>query len=178
MNFGKYVSNFQAFDIRGQSLKAYKIDENCWKIVGTGKSIHIKYDIDDGWEKFDFEGIRPYRSAESHFDSSVIILNTNSIFGYFRNYSNIPFRIKIARPEKLFAATRLSRVRHTQNEDEYFAGNYRKLVDNPIMYALPDTASIALPNISVDVACYSTTHKKIANELAKYISPLLKNQTE
>lgn len=33
------------------------------------------------YDKFDFEGIRPYRSAESHFDSAVIIVNPGTVFG-------------------------------------------------------------------------------------------------
>jgi predicted metalloprotease with PDZ domain len=178
LNFGKYLSNFQAFNKYGQPLEVKKIDENSWKVIWARKLTTIRYIIDDGWEKFDFEGIRPYRSAESHFDSAVMILNTHSIFGYFDNNKNIPFRIKIKKPVELYAATGLHQIVRSRNEDEFLADNYRILADNPIMYSSPDTTSINLPNISVNVACYSSSGKKIANELANYILPLLKNQAE
>lgn len=178
LNFGKYVNNFQAFNKNGKPLEVKKIDENTWEVIGAQKLTKIRYAIDDGWEKFDFEGIRPYRAAESHFDSSVMILNTHSLFGYFDNIKNIPFKIKIKKPGNLYAATSLHPIVRSRNEDEFLAENYRILVDSPIMYSLPDTTSIYLPNISVNVACYSNSGRKIANELADYIDPLLKNQSE
>jgi predicted metalloprotease with PDZ domain len=46
------------------------------------------------------------------------------------------------------------------------------------MYSQPDTVTIKLPNILVNVACFSNSKEKIANELADYIAPLVKNQTE
>lgn len=66
----------------------------------------------------------------------------------------------------------------TKNEDEYVASDYRALVDHPIMYAPPDTVSIQLPGISIEVACFSSSNQKIADSLAEYIKPLVKNQIE
>jgi hypothetical protein len=48
------------------------------------------------------------------------------------------------------------------------------LVDHPIMYAPPDTVSIQLPGISIEVACFSSSNQKIADSLAEYIKPLVK----
>ena len=86
--------------------------------------------------------------------------------------------IIIEKPAELYAATGLHQIVRSQEEDEFLAENYRILADNPIMYSSPDTISINLPDISVHVACFSSSSKKIAHELANYISPLLKNQTE
>ena len=178
LNYGKFVSNFRAIDKNEQSLKVNQIDENCWEIIGTKELSNIKYVVDDGWKDFNFEGIRPYRSAENHFDSSIVILNANSTFGYFYHQENIPFRININKPTDFYGATSLPKTNSSKNEDEFLAENYRTLVDNPIMYSHPDTASINLPNISVNVACFSSSKEKIAKELTEYIAPLVKNQTE
>jgi predicted metalloprotease with PDZ domain len=178
INYGKFVSDFQAIDKNGQILKVNRIDENSWEIIGIKDLANIKYAVNDGWEKFDFEGIRPYRSAENHFDSSVVILNANATFGYFYHQENIPFRINIIKPEDFYSATNLLKSNSSKNEDEFLAENYRTLVDNPIMYSRPDTASIRLTNISVNVACFSSSKEKIAKELTKYITPLVNNQTK
>lgn len=178
LDYGKFINNFKAIDKKGQDLKINRIDNNCWEIIGTKNLSTIKYAVNDGWEKFDFEGIRPYRSSESHFDSSVVILNANTVFGYFSHQENLPFKINIKKPENLYGATSLSKIKSSKNEDKFLALNYRTLVDNPIMYSYPDTASIKLPDISVNVACFSSSRKKIANELANFIMPLVKNQTE
>lgn len=178
LDYGKFVDNFKAIDKKGQNLKINRIDNNCWEIIGAKKLSNIKYSVNDGWEKFDFEGIRPYRSSESHFDSSVVILNANSVFGYFLHQENIPFKINIEKAENLFGATSLTRIKFSKNEDVFIAQNYRSLVDNPIMYSCPDTATINLPNIIVNVTCFSNSNERIANEIAKYVTPLVKNQTE
>lgn len=178
LNYGKFVSHFQAIDKKGKYLKVNQIDVNCWKIIGTKELAAIKYAVDDGWEKFDFEGIRPYRSAENHFDSSVVILNANSTFGYFYHQENIPFRININKSEDLYGATSLPKTKISKNEDEFIVENYRILVDNPIMYSHPDTASISLPNILVNIACFSSSKEKISKELTEYITPLVKNQAK
>lgn len=178
LDYGKFISNFKAIDKKGQDLKINRIDNNCWEIIGTRNLSNIKYAVNDSWEKFDFEGIRPYRSSENHFDSSVVILNANAVFGYFSHQENLPFKINIKRSESLYGATSLSKIISSKNEDVFLAQNYRTLVDNPIMYSHPDTASIKLPNISVNVACFSSSKEKIANRIAEYIAPLVKNQTE
>ncbi|QNF33355.1 peptidase M61 [Adhaeribacter swui] len=178
LDYGKFINNFKAIDKNGQDLRVNQVDTNCWEIIGTKNSATIKYTVNDGWENFDFQGIRPYRSSESHFDSSVVVLNANAVFGYFSQHQNLPFRVSMKKPESLYGAASLTKTRSAKKEDEYMAQNYRTLVDNPIMYAQPDTATIKLPNISVNVACYSNSKEKIAQELAQYIAPLVKNQTE
>lgn len=178
LNYGKFIRDFKAVDKKGELLHVMQKDENCREITGTNDLAVISYAVTGGWEKFDFEGIRPYRSSESHFDSSVVILNANSVFGYFSHQENIPFRINIKKPEEFYGATSLPRVRSSKTEDRFTAENYRILVDNPIMYSCPDTASIRLPEISVQIACFSGSKEKIAGELTEFIGPLLKNQTD
>jgi predicted metalloprotease with PDZ domain len=178
LNFGKYLIDFQAFDKKGKSLNVKKSDENSWRIIGSKNLKSICYNINDGWEKFDFQDLRPYRSSESHFDSSVIVLNPGSVFGYFGNNKDLPFQINIKKPAGFYAATSLQNTKSSEYNDLFTTENYRLLADNPLLYSLPDTASIRLPHISVKIACYSTSGAKIAGELSKYIAPLVKNQTE
>lgn len=178
LNFGKFVTNFSAINKKGQKLNLNRIDSNCWEIIGAKDLSRIKYTVNDGWSQFDFGGIRPYRSAESHFDSLVVILNANAVFGYFSKQENFPFKIHIKRPENFYGATSLPKELCSKNEDVFLAQDYRTLVDNPIMYSCADTVSIRFPNIYINLACFSSSKEKIANKIAECIAPLVENQIE
>jgi len=177
-NFGKFVNDFKAFNKENELLEIVQLNTNCWQIVNAKQLDKIEYTVSQGWEEFNFEDLRPYRSAESHFRDNVFILNPNSIFGYFKNQEDVPYRIAIKKDESLYGSSSLEKHSVSKSEDEFIARNYRYLVDNPVMYAPADTASIELPNISVNIASYSSTGQKIADSLALSIAPLLKNQTE
>ena len=98
LNYGRFIDDLEAFDKKGRSLKVHRTDSNCWKINDAKNVATVKYKVNDGWESFDFQGIRPYRSSESHFDSSVVILNANAVFGYFLRHEHLPFRISVKKP--------------------------------------------------------------------------------
>lgn len=178
LDYGKFISKFKAIDKKGQSLKINRVDTNCWQIIGSQNLTTIAYVVNDGWETFDFEGIRPYRSSETHFDDSVVIMNANAVFGYFLHQEHLPFKIHVKKSERVYGATSLPKVTSSITEDVFLAPNYRALVDSPIMYSQPDTASIKLPNMSIEIACFSNSNKKIAKDIAQYIAPLIKNQTK
>ena len=177
-NFGKFVNDFKAFNADGEYLDVKKIDVNCWQIPNAKELDKITYRASQGWNNFDFEDSRPYRAAESTFNKNVFILNTNSIFGYFKNQEDLPYQIVVKKNENFYGASSLEKQGISKNLDEFKAKDYRYLVDNPIMYSTPDTTSITLPNIRVHIASYSSSGKKIADSLARSIAPLLKNQTE
>jgi predicted metalloprotease with PDZ domain len=177
-NFGKFITDFKAFNAKGERLEVSQLNINCWRIIKAGDLDKIEYKAVEGWSDFDFEDPRPYRSAESHFRESVYILNPNSIFGYFRNQEDLPYHITVTKNPTLYGSSSLEKRSISGHQDEFNARDYRYLVDNPIMYALPDTASVKLPNIHVRIASYSSTGKKIADSLALSIAPLLRNQSE
>jgi predicted metalloprotease with PDZ domain len=177
-NFGKFVKDFKAYDAKGELMEVNPLNTNCWQIVKADELDRIEYAAVQGWNNFDFEDIRPYRSAESHFGDSVFILNPNSIFGYFKDQEEFPYSIVVKKNERLYGSSSLEKLSISGNKDEFKAENYRYLVDGPMMYAPADTTSIELPNITVSIASYSSTGKKIADSLAVSIAPLLKNQSE
>ena len=177
-NFGKFITDFKAFNVQGELLEVNQMNINCWQILKAEDLDRIAYKAIEGWNNFDFEDPRPYRSAESHFNESAFILNPNSIFGYFKDQEDLPYHIVVKKNPNLHGSGSLEKRIISGYQDEFNARDYRNLVDNPIMYALPDTSSVKLPNIDVRIASYSSTGKKIADSLALSIAPLLKNQSE
>lgn len=177
-NFGKFVSNMQAFDKENQPLQVLRLNENSWAIANSKTLEHLSYNIDDGWEEFDFEDLRPYRSAESSFSENAFVLSTPSIFGYFKNHKEDSIQVSITKPSLFYGASSLIKENVSDTLDVYQAKNYNYLVDNPILYSVPDTTRIILPNINVEIACFSTSNNKISKEVATHIKPLLENQTK
>lgn len=176
MNFGQYISAFEVTDKKGNKLPVQQTDLNSWKISGAKRIARVSYLVDDAWEAFDDqleEGF--YRSAASSFSDSSLVITPNSLFGYFRGYTNLPVELSIRKKINLYPATSLTKC-VKPNRDFFTAKNYHQLVDNPILYAQPDTAHINLSHISVEVACYSNSGKPIAKAVAEYIHPLLISQ--
>ena len=176
-NFGEFVHDFKAFTSEGERLEVKKFNTNCWQLFNAKSLAKIEYNVSQGWDNFNFEDLRPYRSAESYFNEDIFILNSNGIFGYFEKLEKVPYHITILKREDFYGASSLEKRSISKNQDEFKAKNYRYLVDNPLMYSKPDTTSIELSNISVLIAGYSSSGKKIADSLAISIAPLLKNQT-
>ncbi|TSJ46571.1 hypothetical protein [Fluviicola chungangensis] len=178
MNFGQYISTLEVFDKKGKKLKTAQTDMNSWMIYDAKNIARVSYLADDAWETFDTilkEGF--FRSAASSFSDSAFVITPNSLFGYFRGHLHHPIEISIRKGMELYPATSLKKTLKL-NQDVFFAKDYHQLVDNPILYALPDTTMIKLPGISVEVACYSTSGKSISKDIAEYIRPLLINQSK
>lgn len=176
MNFGKNISDFSAYDKENKTLQVNRLDTNQWLIKNPQALKKIIYEVNDGWEEFDTANITFYRSAESSFDKSCFTINNNSLFGYFENYRNVPFKIQFKKPAAFFGSTSLYKKASMQNVDYYEAESYAKLVDNPILYCVPDTTYIDLDGVKVCVAAFSSSNKKISDQLATYIKPLLQKQ--
>ncbi len=178
MNFGQYISTFEVFDKKGKKLKTEQKDQNSWKIYHAAEIAQVSYLVDDAWEAFDENMIDGfYRSAASSFSDSSFVLTPNSLFGYFRGHMDHPIEVSIRKGMNLYPATSLKKTQKL-NQDLFSAKNYHQLVDNPIIYAIPDTTLIKLPGISVEVACFSTSGKKISKDIAEYIRPLLLAQSK
>jgi len=178
MNFGQYISSFEVFDKKGKKLKTEHPDMNSWKVFDAKRIARVSYLVDDAWEAFDDKMITGfYRSAASSFSDSSFVITPNSLFGYFRGHINHPIEVNIRKGINLYPATSLKKT-VKPNQDVFVAENYHQLVDNPILYALPDTTIMNLPGISVEVACYSTSGKHISKDIAEYIRPLLISQAK
>ncbi len=179
MDFGQYINTITVKNRNGKEMETNRIDQNCWEINNANQIATIEYMVDDTWEEFDFEMKRGfYKSAASTFQEDVFLINPNCLFGYFRGLDHFPIELAINKATPFYGATSLEKISSTATQDKYLVSDYHQLVDNPILYAAPDTALIQLDNIDVEVACYSSSKQLIAREIANYIKPLLINQTK
>lgn len=178
MNFGRNLENIQAFDKNGAALIVEQLDTNNWKILDAKKLAKMTYEVNDDWEAFDFNFINGmYRSAGSTFqDKEAFVVNNNCLFGYFQGLKELPFELTFEQPDSFYGATSLARKAEKGNKVTFRAAHYRELVDNPILFAQPDTASLMIGDVPVMVAIHSKSGQQLADTIADYIQPLLENQ--
>lgn len=177
MDHGRLVGGIGAFDPNGEPIPIARSDVNRWTIPEARALHRITYSVDDGWEEFDIRfSMGNYRSSEGTVKPEASVINHNTVIGYFEGYEQLPYTIDLKKPASHYAATSLPRTSEKAEDITFQATSYRHLVDNPMMIAPADTAHIRLNDINVLVACHSTTGQSIAQEVAKYIRPLLADQ--
>ena len=177
MDFGRNIVRFQALS-DGDTLPVERLGINSWKIHNARKLDEIRYEVNDGWEEFGSGTTQGfYKSAESSFTKDrVFVINHNSLFGYFTGGEKWPVYVEFEKPAGLYGATSLVNESKKPDVDEFHAANYRELVDQPILYARPDTARLDIGGIAVTIACYDNSGEKLAADVAGNLRPLLENQ--
>lgn len=170
LNYGRFISDFQAFDANGQPLTVTKKEPNTFIISGKNLS-KISYSVSPSWDTpVDKDPI--FEPAGTNFEKdNCFVLNQGGVFGYLEGAMMLPYEITITHPEKLYGASAMDVSRNNTTTDVWKAPNYVRLVDNPIMYAPLDTAIIKVGNTEVLISCYSTDKNINAKALVPSIQP-------
>lgn len=171
-DFGRFISNLEASDINGKQLSVNRKDINSWTIENASQLHKIVYTVDDTWDtdssNFVFEP-----AGTGFFANQCYMFNNHGVFGFFENMENIPVQLQITHAPKLYAATAAINTSKQPTVDVFDYENYHRLVDSPIMYAVPDTASFYVGNTKVQVALVDEGNKVKASFLAEQIKPVL-----
>ncbi|MBL4649861.1 MAG: peptidase M61 [Aureispira sp.] len=175
-NFGRFVSDFKAFDEEGKELSVEHPDVNTWKIIDAKTAAKITYKVEDTWDTDKSNVI--FEPAGTNIDKDVFVFNNHGIFGYSKKYEKLPYRIEIDRPEGLFGGTGMKRTGGDADTDIFETDSYNSLVDNPIMFSAPDTAMFQVGETSILIHTYSPTGRVKSKDLTADIKPILEAQRE
>ncbi|HUR65250.1 MAG TPA: hypothetical protein VMZ03_02765 [Chitinophagaceae bacterium] len=171
-NYGKYVNNLKAFDKSGKTLPVKKISDNGWRIGNAGKLIKITYNVEDTWDSEIPNKV--YTMCGTNFEvGKNFVINTPGLFGHFEDMKKLPYDISFTKPAGFYAATGLKPVSSNNTSDVFHCVNTDELYDSPIMFSLPDTASVKVGNADVLVAIYSPRKMANAKFLAEHMKKLL-----
>ena len=174
---GRNIDSIWAYDNKGKPLHVDRLDTNGWKIRDAINLHSIRYVLHDDWDDFRAQGHLMYRSPGSMFSAGhMFLINNSTLFGYIDGMTRVPVQVVVDKPDSLYAATSLMRVSETARRVTFSASDYHQLVDNPILFAVADTAHITLGDVDILVACHSTSGQQIAKSIASYITPLLRAQ--
>lgn len=191
-DYGRYVVDLKAFDKKGNELPIEKTDVNSWKIKSAKKLASISYWIDDILDT-EKEGPAIYPMAATNVEEGKnFVLNTSGVFGYLENKKDVGFGFSVIRPKEFYGSTgmiaeevnvplaKLKKEGEPQSGDKlvdrFYAENYDRLIDSPLMYAKADTAVIRVANTEVLIGSYSPGQKISAKEIAATIKDVLTAQ--
>jgi len=172
-DFGRALTDFKAFSNEGIELEVNRIDDNRWSINSADKLASVKYLVDDTFDSMEMREI--FEPGGTNIEKDVnFVINTFGFIGYLETFSKYPFEISVIHPEFLYGASPMKREIISKTEETFFADNYFQMTDSPIMYSVPDTASVMIGNTRVMVSVYSPGEKVNADFVMKIVEPTLK----
>lgn len=171
-NYGKYVQNLKAFNKAGKALPVEKYGDNGWTIKSAAQVYKVTYTVEDTWDATIDNKV--YSMCGTSFEAGKnFILNTPGIFGYFEGMKQLGFNLSFTKPAGFYAATGLVPTLTNSNTDVFTCANADHLYDSPIMYSLPDTATIKVGKTDVLIAVYSPHKMATAKFVAAHMQTLL-----
>ncbi|MUH38120.1 peptidase M61 [Zobellia amurskyensis] len=158
-NYGQYIEGFKALDYEGKELEFSKTDENTWKI-SNGKSLDkVTYLVND---TYDTEGEVKDKvfspSGTNIIAGKTFMLNLHGFVGYFGGLKEVPYELSVSRPDALKPTTSLTLKQlesPVANVDVFTADRYFDVIDNPILYAKPNTETFEINGITVTLSVFS-----------------------
>ena len=174
-DFGRFVSNFKAFDKNNQLIDVVKEGKNTWKIAEGKKLDRVSYVIDDTFDSPEGKKIYPMGGTKIEKDE-VFLLNLHGFVGYFKGGKEWSYRVTIDSPADLVPFSSLESVSHTATQDVFLAGRYFNIVDDPILYTNDDSISFSLEDIEVNLAVYSPTGAHKAADFKETIETMMQAQ--
>lgn len=171
-NFGRFISDFKAFDNAGNELSVSKGDVNTWEISDATKLYKITYKADDTFE--DTTGNPIFEPAGTSIeDGKIFVFNNHGFFGYLDGYIRNDYTLTFEKPNGFYGSTSLDAIERTDTKDIYTSPDYQFLVDNPVFFNIPDTASINFDEAKVLISVYSPGKGITAKDIADDDKPLL-----
>jgi len=171
-NYGMYVHDLKAFDKNNKELSVKKEGDNSWKIKNAKMLYRLSYKVEDTW--YSTIKNKVYTMCGTNFEEGKnFVINTPGLFGYFDGMKKMDFDLSFTKPLNFYAATGLKPVLSSNRKDIFKCKSADELYDSPIMFSLPDTATIKVGNTDVLVAVYSPKKMAHANYIAAHLEKLL-----
>ena len=175
-DFGKFVSDFKAFDKLGNELSVQTEGKNTWKIKEAIKLDYISYWVEDTFDtsiENDIYGM----SGTNIEEKQNFFLNLHGFIGYFDGNKDLSYSIEIDHPENLYETSSLVSKKVNTTKDKFYASRYSYVTDNPIMYATPNSISFDVDGISVSLAMYSPNAKHNASDFEEPLKKMMQAQS-
>jgi predicted metalloprotease with PDZ domain len=175
-DFGRYIENFKAFDAKGKELAVTHPTVNSWKIEGAKNLFKLSYEVNDSWDDARGGAVIFEPTGTNIEKDSNYVLNNHGFMGYFENLQKIPYEVTVTHRPDFYGSTPLIDIDKRNTVDKFVVPTYNSIVDNPIMYCRPDTATVMVGKTTVLVSVYSATKKIKSDYLSKNLNRLLQAQ--
>ena len=195
-DYGRFVSDFKAFDKKNKQLKVERLDSNSWKINKAKKLTKITYWVDDTYDTDRTDNIILPMSGTNIEAGKNVVINTPGYFGYFEGLLKNEFEVNVIRPIDFYGSTGLIKTKSFKPDnlksngdnlvvageevmvDTYNISDYHLLIDSPMMYNVPDTTVIKIGNTEVLISAYAPNGMITSKFIAKNVKQILMAQKE
>ncbi|CDF80061.1 peptidase, M61 family [Formosa agariphila KMM 3901] len=168
MDIGRYVKHFKATDAEGHELATNQVTTNQFQLTSPEKIAKIEYEISETWDTPVSEN-KIYLMCGTSIENDHALINGQAVFGYFKDKQNSPITIKLDFPETWSVGTAL-----TKNADSlYYAEDYDKVVDSPILLGNLTKANMNIEGTNVDIYTYSKTGMVTSNQVLESMKNML-----
>lgn len=178
-DYGKFISDFKAFDYDGNEITTIKLDTNSWQINNAKKMDKITYWVDDTFDSEKEHDI--YVMAGTNIEEGKnFLLNLPGFVGYFKGLKESPYNLSISHPEDLYETSSLINKNTTKENntlDTFYASRYDEISDNPIMYAPLNTVNFTVGGVHVSLAVYSPNNVHAASDMEEDLKKMVLAQT-
>jgi predicted metalloprotease with PDZ domain len=178
-NYGKYIQDFEAFNYEGKNLLVNKIDENSWSISGGERLDKVQYWVNDTYDTENEVEDAVFSPAGTNISNgSNYMLNLHGFVGYFDGFKELPYHIIIQKPQALVSTTSLKSSAESVSDetDTFIASRYFEVIDNPIMYAKPNSETFQINDIAVTLSLFSPNGVYKASDLKDRMATMMEAQ--
>jgi predicted metalloprotease with PDZ domain len=181
-DFGRFVTDFKAFDKKGKELKVTVMGsgKNIYRIEDANKLTTITYNVHDTFDKapgYDKNIVFEPGGTNIEAEKDVFLMNTFGFIGYIDGMKFNPYEVSVKHKETIYGATSLTRKSATADMDVFTAQNFNFLADAPIMYSVPDTVTREIAGAKIIVSVYSPNGKIGAKDVMDNIYDLMVAQS-
>ncbi len=178
-DYGKFVSDFKAYDYKGNEMTVEQISMNSWKVDNAKQLDKVTYWVDDTFDSKKKHKI--YVMAGTNIEEGKnFFLNLPGFIGYFDNKKEYPYEISVSHPTDLFETSSLKKKTTTVTDnslDVFVASRYDEISDNPIMYAPDNSISFTINGVEVTMAVYSPNGVHKATDMEEDLKKMVQAQT-
>ncbi|NER09539.1 Predicted metalloprotease, contains C-terminal PDZ domain [Muriicola jejuensis] len=181
-DFGQYIEDLVALDYKGNPLETERRDNNTW-LIKDGRNLDmVRYAVNDTFDS-ETEVEDPVFSpaGTNILAGENYLLNLHGFVGYFKGYTEVPYELEIQSPPSLEPTTSLKRMNGSQasnSQNLFRAKRYFEVIDNPIMYAKPNSVTFRLSDIEVTLSVYSPNGTYSAKDLHPKMETMMRAQKE
>lgn len=154
LDYGRFITQFKAFDSEGKGLKVKKKGNNSFVIVPGKDVAKVQYLVDDSWEEKNGK-TKIFEPAGTGFESGkYFYINSGGLFGYFGLEWNNEYSITFTKPKNLNGFTTLVSKSTSEDQVTFWSKNYHDLIDNPILFTHEKDENIRVQGTDVIIASY------------------------
>ena len=170
-DYGKFISNLRASDKSGKQLVVRRLNDNQFEIDNAKQTSKISYTVHDIFNSNIPNAIFPM--AATDIEDKDVVVNTFGFFGFIEGMTRLPFALTFTRRPEFYASTSLIPAGSKGTTDEFKVKNVDELYDAPILYSVPDTATLKIGKTDILISVYSPNNKIHASQIAGWMHDYL-----